>query len=177
MVHPMPAALHRSRRFRPSVGLALAALSFTLHLFWAATIRPLNAPDEPAYLQTVMQVRNGDLLPELHFDFTANPAGQLVGTPGDRDAQAYIQATGYTDPIRLMPYEAVQPPLYFWLAGGLARLLPPQPQTILYLSRLVAVLFGALTVYFSWAAIRQLAPRDPQWAVAGAGVIMLLPEF
>src|SRR4051812_43459486 len=70
------------RGLRWSVGLSLACLSFGLNLLWAAAIRPLNAPDELAYLQTLMQVRNELTLPEIHFDFQANPQGTVIGAPG-----------------------------------------------------------------------------------------------
>jgi 4-amino-4-deoxy-L-arabinose transferase-like glycosyltransferase len=79
--------------------------------------------------------------------------------------------------IRLVPYQNSQPPLYFMVAGPVAMLLPSDPQIILYVSRLISVLFGAGTVFFCWAAARQLAPRSPMWAVAAAGVIALLPQF
>jgi 4-amino-4-deoxy-L-arabinose transferase-like glycosyltransferase len=47
----------------------------------------------------------------------------------------------------------------------------------MYVGSLLAVLFGAATVYFCWLATRELAPRSPGWAIAAAGVVALLPEF
>lgn len=158
-------------------GLALALVGFWLGLIWLAAIRPFSAPDEPAYLQAVMQTQTEHILPELHFDFTANPAGAVIGTPGNAAARAYIAASGYKDRIRLLAYENVQPPLYFLIAGLVTQFVPPNPVTVLYVSRLLSVVAGAGTVYFCWAATRQLAPQAPSWAVTVAGVIALLPEF
>ena len=63
------------------------------------------------------------------------------------------------DDYVVLPYKSVQPPLYYLAAGLVAQLAPPNPQTILYLGRLVSILFGAASVYFCWLAIRELAPE------------------
>ena len=39
------------------------------------------------------------------------------------------------------------------------------------------MLFGALTVYFSWAAMRALVPKHPVLAIGVAATIALLPQF
>ncbi len=171
---PSPPSTGRSRR---SIGVALALLSFGLGSIWALLIRPLNAPDETAYLQAVMQARAERRLPEIHFDFTTNPLGEVTGTPGNVEARAYIQRLGITDRIALIPYQNVQPPLYFLLTGLITQLVPPDPGLILYLSRVIGAACGAGTVYFCWAATRQLAPIRPYWAIGVAGVVALLPEF
>jgi hypothetical protein len=137
----------------------------------------MNSPDEPAYLQAVMETRNKRMLPEIHFDFSKNPLDSIVGDPGDPAVRAYAARHNMNTSIRLVPYQNSQPPLYFMIAGPVATLLPSDPQTILYVSRLISALFGAGTVFFCWAAARQLAPNSPMWAVATAGVIALLPEF
>jgi hypothetical protein len=152
-------------------------ISFWVGLFWAAAIHPLGAPDEPAYLQAVMQTQQERRLPEIHFDFTTNPLGEVVGTPGNPAARAYIESVGMNDRLRLLAYENVQPPLYFLITGLITQFVPPIPTTVLYLTRLLGVAFGAGTVYFCWAATRQLAPGAPGWAVGTAGVVALLPEF
>ena len=96
----------------PLLGLALALVSLWLGLMWIAAMRPLTAPDEPAYLQTVMEVRKGHLLPEVHFDLNSSYNGQVVGSPGDADVRNYTLSAGVSDPpLRLIPYQTVQPPL------------------------------------------------------------------
>jgi hypothetical protein len=144
---------------------------------WAAAIRPFNAPDEPAYLQTVVQVRKEHSLPEVHFDFTHNPRGEVIGAPGDQAVRDYAARAGVADPIRQLAYQTVQPPLYFFITTLVTQFVQPDPPVMLYLSRLVSVLFGAGIVYFSWAATRELAPDAPLWAVGVAGLIAFLPEF
>src|SRR5947209_6640627 len=79
----------RLPRLRPGPGLVLALISFWLGLLWVAAIPPLGAPDEPAHLQAVMQVRKQHILPEVHYDFSADPQGQIVGTPADAATQEY----------------------------------------------------------------------------------------
>ena len=155
-------------------GLLLLALSFGLGTLWAAAIRPLDAPDEPAHLQAIMEVRKQYRLPEIHFD-VGNPPGGVIGAPGDQAVRDY--AVSLKNPYSLVPYESTQPPLYYLAAGLVALPFPPDPQTVLYLSRLVAVLFGAGAVYFCWKATRQLAPYAPLWAVSTAAIVALLPQF
>jgi len=155
-----------------SLGLLVAGLSFAINLLWVFSIPPLQAPDEPAHLQTIMAVRSGDILPVNHWQ-----AGQLVGPPSDSPVLQYARAQGITTPFMLLPYEFSQPPLYYWVAGTLALPMPPDPAIILYIGRIVAALFGAGAVYFCWAAMRQLAPAHPQWAVAAAATVALLPQF
>jgi 4-amino-4-deoxy-L-arabinose transferase-like glycosyltransferase len=101
----------------------------------------------------------------------------LAGPLPDAETRDYAIAQGITGEFELLPYEAMQPPLYYLTAGSIAYLAPPDPQTVLYLGRIVAAFFGALTVYFCWAAIRELAPQEHLWAVAGAGLVALLPQF
>jgi hypothetical protein len=178
-VHWRWAALWRWPHLRGPrrTGLALAVLSFWLGLFWAAATHPLAAPDEPAHLLAVMQVRNYHILPEVHYDFSRNPHGEVVNTPVDPATYAYIVAQGSGDAVRLIPSESFHPPLYYLTAGILTQALPADPQAILYASRLITVLFGAVTVYFCWAAAREFAPGAPLWAGATAAVITLLPQF
>ena len=76
---------------------------------------------------------------------------------GEQSVRDYARQVGFTDEYNLIPYEAMQPPLYYLAAGLFAKLLPADPQAILRLARLLSVLFGAATVAFCWAAVRQLA--------------------
>ncbi len=153
-------------------------MSLLLNTAWALLNKPLAAVDEPAHLQAIMQVRKQHRLPEAHFNFQNTPAGEVVNTPMDQATYDFAAGLGYDKiPLLLLPYEGMQPPLYYLLAGLAAHLVPPDPVPVLYVGRLVAVLFGAGTVYFCWATIRQLAPQAPMLAIAGAGSILLLPQF
>jgi len=158
-------------------GLVVAAISFALGLLWAVTIHPLHAPDEPAHFQAVLEVRNAHRLPEIHYEFSSRRQGAAIGSPGDATARQWARERGYGAPLNLLPYEAMQPPLYYLVAGLPATLLPLDTTGVFYWSRLVAVAFGAATVYCCWAATRQLAPRAPAWAVGSAALVALLPQF
>ncbi|MDQ6693356.1 MAG: glycosyltransferase family 39 protein [Chloroflexota bacterium] len=157
-------------------GSILALASLLLTLIWISAVRPLDAPDEPAHLQAIMQVRKQHVLPEVHFSFT-NPQGEVVGSPGDRAVADYTAGYGFSNRFVYLPYESSQAPLYYVVTGVLALAAPAEPQIILYLGRIVAALFGAGTVYFCWAATRQLAPDAPLWAVVVGSTVALLPQF
>jgi 4-amino-4-deoxy-L-arabinose transferase-like glycosyltransferase len=173
-------ARHPIRHFIRQPGFILAAVNFCVGLVWITVIQRLDAPDEPAHLQAIMQVRKEHKLPEVHFA-QGSRAGEIVGSPSDAETRAYILRRRSKLPVNddyvLLPYKSVQPPLYYLAAGLVAQLVPPNPRTVLYVGRLVAVFFGAASVYFCWLAIRELAPREPIWALASAGTVALLPEF
>ncbi|HMA37002.1 MAG TPA: glycosyltransferase family 39 protein [Chloroflexia bacterium] len=169
-----PAAPGAVRQHAP--GLILALLSWGLILLWVGVSKPLNAPDEPAHLQAILQVRKQHQLPEVHYEFVGNRA-RVVSPPTDPTVRAYAQQVGRRGEFPLIPYESMQAPLYYVVTGVAALPLPPDPQTVLYLGRVIAALFGAGTVYFCWAAGRVLAPQAPAWAIASAAAVALLPQF
>ena len=168
------------RRFIRQPGFILAAVNFCLGLVWMIAIPPLDAPDEPAHLEAIMQVRKEHRLPEVHFTLGSR-AGEIIGSPSDAETRAYILRGRSKLPVNdeyvALPYKSVQPPLYYVAAGLVAQLVPPDPRAVLYVGRLVAILFGAASVYFCWLAIRKLAPQAPILAIASAGAVALLPEF
>jgi len=162
-------------------GFILAVINFCLGLVWMAVIRPLDAPDEPGHLQAIMQVRKQHILPEMHLQPAVNTAREVIWPPRDPETVAYIRKVRQELPVNdhylVIPYKSVQPPLYYVIAGLVAHVAPPEPKTVLYIGRLVSVLFGAATVYFCWLTIRKLVPDAPVLAVAAAGVTALLPQF
>jgi len=176
----MASARHPIRHFIRQPGFILAAINFCLGLVWMSVIRPLDAPDEPAHLEAIMQVRKEHKLPEVHFA-PGNRVGEIIGSPTDAETRAYILRRRSKLPVNdeyvALPYKSVQPPLYYVAAGLVAQLVPPNPRTVLYVGRLVAVRFGAASVYFCWLAVRELTPQAPIWAIASAGTVALLPEF
>jgi 4-amino-4-deoxy-L-arabinose transferase-like glycosyltransferase len=137
----------------------------------------MDAPDEPAHLQAIMQVRVLGMIPEVHYRFDTDPDGAVVKTPVDSATVRYLSECGVTDPFKLTPYESYQAPLYYLVVGLIASVLPRDPRVVLYLARLVSVTLGAGTVFFCWRAVRWLAPREPIWADATALVVALLPQF
>src|SRR5262249_11285749 len=164
------------RHFIRQPGFILASVHFCLGLVWMTAIRPLDAPDEPAHLEAIMQVRKEHKLPEVHFT-PGNRAGEIIGSPSDAETHAYILGRRSKLPVNdeyvALPYKSVQPPMYYIAAGLVAQLVPPNPRAVLYVGRLVAILFGAASVYFCWLAIRELVPRAPILAIAAAGTVAL----
>jgi hypothetical protein len=171
---------HAMGRLIRQPGLILAIVSFLLGLVWLAVIQPLDAPDEPGHLQAIMQVRKQHMVPEIHF-LPTTPAAVMTTPPPDTETRTYVEQLLSKLPVQdqhfLVPYESFQPPLYYLTVGLVAQLFPPDPQTVLYIGRLLAVLFGATTVYFCWLGTRELVPQSPAWAIASAGVVALLPSF
>lgn len=155
---------------------SLAGLSIALGMLWALVVPPFGAPDEPAHLQAVAQVRDRGELPRMEVRFDSDPDGVIVWPPADRAIVAAARRAGQTDPLRLAPYESFQPPLYYVL-GALATVpWRDDPLASLYVLRAISVLFGAGTVVACWWAARWLAPGEPLWAWAAAGLLALVPQ-
>jgi len=174
-------AMRAIRRFISQPGFVLAVINFCVGLVWMAVILPLDAPDSPAHLQAIMQVRKQHMLPEIHLHRSPNTGGEIIWPPGDPQTAAYIANVRSQLPVNdeyvIIPYKSVQPPLYYVIAGLVAHIAPPDPQTVMYIGSLVAILLGAATVYCCWLTTRELAPNAPILATAAAGVIALLPQF
>jgi hypothetical protein len=160
-------------------GLVLAAIHFCIGVVWMMVAKPLDAPDEPGHLGAIMQVRKQHILPEIHYDPRTSVG--VTGPASDPETHAYIANVSPNLPVYEQyfpfPYEAFQPPLYYLVAGIIAQPLPSDPRTVLYVGRLVAIFFGAATVYFCWLTTRELAPQAPLWAIVSAGMVALLPQF
>jgi hypothetical protein len=80
-------ARHTIRHFIRQPGFILAAINFCLGLVWMTVIRPLDAPDEPAHLEAIMQVRKEYKLPKVHFA-PGSRAGEIIGSPSDAETRA-----------------------------------------------------------------------------------------
>jgi 4-amino-4-deoxy-L-arabinose transferase-like glycosyltransferase len=124
-----------------------------------------------------MEVRQLHRLPEIHYDFRDDSRGVPIAPYGDEAVAPYAQELGVPSGAYLVRYESMQPPLFYLVAGLIASPFPSDPRTVLYISKLVAALFGAGTVYLIWASIRQIAPAEPKLALLSAGCVALLPEF
>lgn len=159
-------------------GTLLGLLSLAINLIWIIVVPPLRGPDEAAHLMAVMEVRTLGRLPEIHYDFSTDPRGVPVAPYDDKAVAAYAQQVGGVPPGAYeVRYESMQPPLYYMTAGLFAFPFPGDPQTVLLISKLVAALFGAFTIYFIWAGVRQLLPGEPRLAVLCAVCVALLPTF
>jgi hypothetical protein len=83
----MASARHPISDFIRQPGFILAAVNFCLGLVWMSVIRPLDAPDEPAHLEAIMQVRKEHKLPEIHFA-PGSRVGEIIGSPSDTETRA-----------------------------------------------------------------------------------------
>jgi hypothetical protein len=122
-------------------------------------IRPLDAPDEPAHLEAIMQVRKEHKLPEVHFT-PGNRVGEIIGSPSDAETRAYILKRRSKLPVNndyvVLPYKSVQPPLYYVAAGLVAQLVPADPRTVLYVGW---QLENSFRKHRSWRSLRLARSR------------------
>lgn len=158
-------------------GLVLALLSLCLSLTWIWLAPPLRGPDETAHLMAVMEVRTLGRLPVIHYEYRSDPKGNPVPPYSDAAVASYAAKLGLPSGAYDVRYESYQPPLFYVTAGLLSLAVPPDPGPVLYASKLAAALFGALTIYFIWAAVRQLVPGEPLLAHFVGACSALLPVF
>jgi len=125
----------------------------------------------------VMEVSTLGRLPQIHYDFRTDPSGQPMSPYANDAVAAYARSLGVPSGAYLVRYESMQPPLFYLAAGALAWPFSTNPEAVLYISKLTAALFGAIAIYFIWAAVRQLAPGKPELALLVAVCGALLPVF
>jgi hypothetical protein len=174
-----PALSRLSPRKADLVALGLLlALTAIKGLLWVNLIAPLDAPDEPSHFNYVVQVREGYKLPVVVL---VSPAGLKTppSTPLNGDLREWFARYDYKF-FRSMPYESVQPPLYYWLASFLTRYIPVRPENfslLLTAARLVSVLIGVGSVLALWLACLWAWPAA-RWLRIGAPLALTLsPQF
>ena len=158
--------------------LLAAILVFTLlrGIAWVFIIIPLDAPDEPSHLMTVVQVRTYHTIPVAHL--LSPNAVSADSTPRPQWLLDYFsQPPRNFTRFRALPYEATQPPLYYLLCAALTLPLPDDPLTLLYACRLISVLLGTLTVFVAAKAAATLAPNDPGFTLGVPLALTLWPQF
>jgi len=126
-----------------------------------------QAPDEPAHFNYALALAQGQGFPVLEA--------------GDWD-QAYLERLKSSKfppnlSVSTLRYESHQPPLYYMVAAGVLRLVPPlsvadQVKAL----RLLSVAWGGITLLLAFTAVYALFPRLPWLAVATAGFIAFLPQ-
>jgi len=158
-------------------GLGLAFLSLCLNLVWAFCLRPLVGPDEPAHLIAVREIRMLGRLPEIHFRFDQDPRGVPIIDYRDTEVASLAQSWGLLPGAYDVPYESMQPPLYYLISALASVPIGSDPLVMMYVGRVVSSLFGAAAIYFIWAATRVIARGAPRLAILSAGSIALLPQF
>jgi 4-amino-4-deoxy-L-arabinose transferase-like glycosyltransferase len=147
-----------------------------LGTIWALVVPPFGAPDEPAHLQAVAQVRDRGELPYLRLSFDRDPRGEITWPPPDAAIVAAARRAGQDDSLRLAPYESFQPPLFYVLGALVTWPFRSSPVASLFALRMLSVVFGAGTVVACYWVVRWLAPDEPLWAVASAGTLALMPQ-
>jgi 4-amino-4-deoxy-L-arabinose transferase-like glycosyltransferase len=148
-------------------------VSLALNLVWALAIPPLDAPDEPSHLRTIRMVARTGKLPEVHYRFDRNPRGEVVDVQPDPELVGFAYRWGRREAFEQLPYEAMQPPTYYVLAGLASRLTAGDPGVVLVVGRVVSAVLGSLGVLAAWWALRGVDPR----ATGAVAVMALLPQY
>lgn len=177
----------RLARIRPAAGTALLLfiLSLVHQVLYLYLVPPWQGPDEPRHMEYILLMAEG-----------AEP-----GTPAAQAIQARIISSmvehrfwqyGYfinpydpQNPPRTLDdiwpgfaHETHQPPLYYWLAGRLARWSGlGDIAAQLRLVRWFSALLGAGIVVMVWLAGRRLFPHDASLAFATAAFTAGIPMF
>ena len=134
-------------------------------LFYAAALPLWEGYDEWAHFSVVRMVAHGDLLPSRDAAVPADVADSVRSFP---------VPWGASNPgSHLTAYEALQPPLYYWLMAPMlwvfrsASLL-----TEVMVLRIVGVLLASLSIPLIWALARKVGV-SPQ----AAAVVAVMPGF
>jgi 4-amino-4-deoxy-L-arabinose transferase-like glycosyltransferase len=163
-------------RDRTGIWLGLLLLATLLKgIVWVFAISPLNAPDEPSHFNHVMQIHRYHELPAVLL-LSPTYAPIPPSTRQDGATYLFLQHYGFTA-FRSMPYESSQPPLYYVAGALVVAPFGEDRLTLMYVVRILSVLFGVGAVLALWWAVRLLWPDRPflQWAAALA--LTLSPEF
>lgn len=147
--------------------LAVIVLAYVvLAVGWNRTTPPFNNPDEPAQWNYVRFIATTATLPVLR--------------PGD-DPQHVLDRlkSAHFPPgesIAAIRYESHQPPLYYAGAAIVYKLTTGLPlRQHVEAVRLLATLFGGLTILVSWRIARALLPAEPALALATAAFVAFVP--
>jgi Dolichyl-phosphate-mannose-protein mannosyltransferase len=134
-------------------------------VFYAAMLPLWEGYDEWAHFSVVRMVAHGDLLPSRDAAIPADVDVSVRSAP---------RPWGASDPgPRLTAYEALQPPLYYWLMAPLLRIFGSASLlTQVMALRLAAVLLASLSIPLIWNLARKVGV-SPQ----AAAVVAVMPGF
>lgn len=171
--------------------------------FYAAALPLWEGFDEWAHFAVIRAMASGHPLPDRDFPLprdveaslelapvpwelrhleppsvTQDAFWQLPAVERDQRQAAFRRLSdGRIGSGRLRAYEALQPPLYYWLMTPVLWLARGASLTLqVLLLRFAAVLIASLTLPFAYLAAREFF-RDHRLAMGCAAVIALMPEF
>lgn len=174
---------------RPPLLLARITILALLHgLLWAALVPPWQTPDEPKHFEYVRLLAQSDRVVAFATeDEAADPELQraILGSMDEQRFWWYGRAPGYDpdNPPQRFADAWLQgmhtafyrsSPLYYWLVAQI------QPQGLLlglYFGRLLSVVLGALVVFLTGWAARELFPDDPLVRYGAPAFVALNPMF
>jgi hypothetical protein len=148
--------------------------------FYAAALPIWEGYDEWAHFSVVRMVAHGDLLPPRDAPIPADVDASLRAVPVAWELR-YLPAPARTHDgpgtagpwPRLTAYEALQPPLYYWLMAPLLRIFGAASlATQVMVLRLAAVLLASLTIPLTFRIARAVGVPE-----ACAAVAAVMPGF
>jgi hypothetical protein len=149
-------------------------------VFYAAALPLWEGYDEWAHFSVVRMVAHGDLLPSRDAAIPADVDASLRSVPVPwelRNLPAPARTHDGPGPPgpwpRLTAYEALQPPLYYWLMAPLLRIFGAASLvTQVMVLRLAAVLLASLTIPLIFRIARAVGVSE-----ACAAVVAVMPGF
>jgi hypothetical protein len=165
---------------RPRWITVIWACALARLVFYAAALPLWEGYDEWAHFSVVRMVAHGDLLPRRNAPIPADVDASLRSVPVPWElrglpapARTHDGPGGPGPWPRLTAYEALQPPLYYWLMAPLLRVfgaasLPTQVMAL----RLAAVLLASFTIPLVFLLARA-AGVSPECAA----VVAVMPGF
>lgn len=180
----------------PRAARAAVAVALLVGSAWALLTPPFMVPDETshvAYVQGMVETgklplarggtafsgRENDLLAGLHFyDVIGAPSAKPPWTDAEAAAVQQVNASQSSRKSFNASSASSNPPLYYLVQApvyALTRGLTMLDQLLPL--RLVSVLFGGLTVLFTFLFLTELLPGRPETWAPGALVVALQPLF
>ncbi len=147
----------------PYVALVLAAYALLGGLF-AVRTPAWQAPDEPAHYNYIAQVAAGTLLPVIAEGDWDNAL--LEQLKSERFAPPLLDA------LPSIQYEDHQPPLYYWLSAPVFALTGGSLAAL----RLVSLVWGGVTLLFTWRIALLVLPGQRRVAQAALALVAFLPQ-
>lgn len=166
--------------------LLVILASIILGIIYIWIIPPWQSPDEPTHFEYVKAMAEGDppWSPRPRVELQA----EIIASLDRHDYWRYVQV----DKPPVLPrsfreapflhYAPSQigknPPIYYWLGSRLLQILPRSTiENELYWLRVLSLLFSVLTVYFVWAAAREIFGNQSPIGAVSAGLAAFIPQF
>ncbi len=165
-----------------SIGL-LIAVFFCKELFWAYLVPPWKAPDEIAhygYVQSLYMEKAFPILGKATFIERNFESGSMRRVGLDEFPGTAAGLSGTFESLPKGPYInwiAQHPPLYYLLMLPFYSMLPHDGYIALMFLRLISIILGCITLYFSHKTLKLLFGNREPFNIVVVSCMAFLPGF